>query len=187
MRVPDVADVQTRPAHRVKMVGTAGARVRRRWASWRRRPGSLTLCDGLRSGPEIPSTVRGARGLERTRDYAGPTSILPEPTADRLRPSRVSICARGAPRAERPRGRAFRRGGGSGDRRCEACVGSHGLLAVRDRSWEHRCGWEWPWHLAYPSTRRAALPPIRSFLAGRAIKICDLTDAASDPKVDVMS
>ena len=32
-----------------------------------------------------------------------------------------------------------------------------------------------------------APPPIRSFLAGRAIKICDLTDAASDPKVDVMS
>ena len=116
--------------------------------------------------------MRGARGLERSRDYAGPTSILPEPTADRLRPSRVSICARGAPRAERPRGRAFRRGGGSGDRRCEACVGSHGLLAVRDRSWEHSCGWEWPWHLAYPSTRRAALPPIRSSLAGRAIKIC---------------
>ena len=47
MRVPDVADVQTRPTHRVKMVGTAGARVRRRWASWQRRPGSLTLCDGL--------------------------------------------------------------------------------------------------------------------------------------------
>ena len=46
MRVPDVADVQTRPTHRVKMVGIAGARVRRRWASWRRRPGSLTLCDG---------------------------------------------------------------------------------------------------------------------------------------------
>ena len=61
------------------------------------------------------------------------------------------------------------------------------MLAVRDRSWEHSCGWEWPWRLAYPSTRRAALPPIRSFLAGRAIKICDLTDAASDPKVDVMS
>eukprot|EP00966_Prymnesium_polylepis_P060543 1404937-Prymnesium_polylepis.1 len=47
----------------------------------------------------MPSTVRGARGLERTRDYAGSASILPEPTADRLRPSRVSICARGAPRA----------------------------------------------------------------------------------------
>ena len=45
MRVPDVADVQTRPAHRVKMVGTAGARVRHRWASWQRRPG-------------VPHTVR---------------------------------------------------------------------------------------------------------------------------------
>ena len=42
MRVPDVADVQTRPTHRVKMVDTAGARVRRRWGR-----GSVDLAPSL--------------------------------------------------------------------------------------------------------------------------------------------